>query len=406
MKFISQIHKYSTFFINLRVSYILRLMIKIASKLPTSNESIFAVMSRMAREYDAINLSQGFPGHPIDSRLIELVNTYMNKGYNQYGPMPGIYELREQISRLHFEASGFEYHPDKEITITAGATQGLYTTISGIITEGDEVVVFEPAYDSYVPTIIANGGKPIYISLKHPDYKIDWTEVNKRISSKTKMIIINNPHNPTGAILTEQDLKELAKVVKGSNIVVLSDEVYQHIVFDQQKHCSVIDIPELRERSIVVGSFGKSLHTTGWKMGYVLAPENLTKIYRSFHQWVVFTVNTPIQYAIADYLKTPEHYLNVGSFLQEKRDIFLNLIKDTKFKAIPAAGTYFQLLDYSDISDQSDIAFSEWMTKEKKVASVPVSVFYHEKTDHKVLRFCFAKNNDELEAAAELMMKL
>ena len=381
-------------------------MIKINSKLKSSQESIFAVMSRMARAYNAINLSQGFPGYSIDANLIQLVNNYMQKGLNQYAPMIGVPELREAVSKMHFEASGFEYNFDTEITITAGATQGLYTAISSLVNEGDEVIVFEPAYDSYVPTIKANGGKPIYISLKHPTYSIDWEEVNKRISSKTKMIILNNPHNPTGAVLADEDFKKLSKIVKGSNIIILSDEVYQHIVYDGQKHHSVANYPELRERSIIAGSFGKSLHATGWKIGYILAPEFITKEFRSFHQWVVFAVNTPIQYAIAEYISKPENYLNVGSFLQEKRDFFLNVMQDSKFKAIPSSGTYFQLMDYSAISKKSDIAFTKWLCQEKKVAAVPVSVFYHEKTDHKVVRFCFAKENDELAEAAELLSKL
>ena len=381
-------------------------MIKINSKFKSSQESIFAVMSRMAKEYNAINLSQGFPGYSIDPNLIQMVNNYMQKGFNQYAPMIGIPELREAISKMHLEASGFEYNFDKEITITAGATQGLYTAISSLIGEGDEVIVFEPAYDSYVPTIQANGGKPIYISLQHPTYSIDWNEVNKRISSKTKMIILNNPHNPTGAIFTDEDLKKLAKIVKGSNIIILSDEVYQHIIFDGQKHHSVANYPELRERSIIAGSFGKSIHATGWKVGYILAPKFITKEFRSFHQWVVFAVNTPIQYAIAEYISKPENYLNVGSFLQEKRDFFIDVMKNSKFKPIPSSGTYFQLMDYSAISKESDIKFTKWLCQEKKVAAVPVSVFYHEKTDHKVVRFCFAKENNELEQAAKLLQQL
>ncbi len=381
-------------------------MIKINSKLPSSKESIFAVMSKMAKDYNAINLSQGFPGYPINSDLIKLVNKYMERGFNQYAPMIGVPELREAISKMHLKTSGVEYNLDTEITITAGATQGLYTAISSLVGEGDEVIVFEPAYDSYIPSIKANGGKPIYISLKHPNYFIDWEEVKKRINSKTKMIILNNPHNPTGAILEEEDLKKLSKIVKGSNIIILSDEVYQHILYDGQKHCSVSNYPELKERSLIVGSFGKSLHATGWKIGYILAPYFLTKEFRSFHQWVVFAVNTPIQYAIAEYISEPERYLQVSSFLQEKRDFFLEVMKGSRFEPIPSRGTYFQLMDYSAISKMKDVKFTEWLCQEKKVAIVPVSVFYHEKTDHKVIRFCFAKDNNELEKAAEFLCKL
>lgn len=381
-------------------------MIKINSKLKSSQESIFAVMSGMAKQHNAINLSQGFPGFDIDPVLIELVNKYMQNGFNQYAPMIGVPELRKTISSMHLNTSGFEYNIDSEVTITAGATQGIYSAISSIIGEGDEVIIFEPAYDSYVPTIKSNGGKPVYVSLEHPNYNINWTDVNKRISSKTKMIIINNPHNPTGSILNEDDLKMLSKIVKGSNIIILSDEVYQHIVFDGKKHCSVIDFPELRSRSIVVGSFGKSIHATGWKIGYVLAPDYITKEIRSLHQWVVFAVNTPIQHAIAEYIANPDNYLTIGSYLQKKRDFFLDVMKDTKFEAIPSNGTYFQLMSYSKISDLPDMQFAEWLTKEKKVASVPVSAFYHEKHDHKVIRFCFAKNNSELEQAAEFLKDL
>ncbi len=381
-------------------------MVKINTKLPLAKESIFAVMSNMAKEYSAINLSQGFPGFPIDNELISLVNKYMNKGFNQYAPMVGTYELREAISKMHFEGNGFEYSADTEITITSGATQGIFTTISSIVGEGDEVIVFEPAYDSYVPTIKLNGGKPVYISLKHPTYEINWQEVNKQITSKTKMIILNNPHNPTGAIFSEEDMIQLEKIVKGTNIVILSDEVYQHIVFDNHKHQSVIDYPNLRERSIIAGSFGKSLHATGWKIGYILAPEPLSKIFRSYHQWVVFAVNTPIQLAIAEYISKPERYLSIANYLQGKRDYFEKLIASTRFKSIPCNGTYFQLLDYSDLSDMPDVEYANWLTQEKKVASVPVSVFYHEKIDNKVLRFCFAKENEDLERAAEYLSKI
>ncbi len=381
-------------------------MIKINSKLPSSSESIFAVMSQMAEQYDAINLSQGFPGYSINADLIALVNKYMQRGLNQYAPMIGVPELRSAISKMHLEASGFEYNLDTEITITAGATQGLYTAISSLVGEGDEVIVFEPAYDSYVPAIKANGGKPIYISLNHPTYKINWEEVNMRISSKTKMIIINNPHNPSGAVLDDNDLKKLSKIVKGSNIIILSDEVYQHIIFDGQKHCSVANYPELRDRSLIAGSFGKSLHATGWKIGYILAPDFLTKEFRSLHQWVVFAINTPIQYAIAEYISNRETYLQVNSFLQKKRDFFLEVMKNSKFIPIPSKGTYFQLMDYSAISNDSDIEFTKWLCQDKKVAAVPVSVFYHEKTDHKVVRFCFAKENSELEQAAKLLTNL
>ena len=379
---------------------------KINSKLPNSGTSIFAVMSKMAKDYGAINLSQGFPGYPIDPELIQLVQKYMNEGFNQYAPMPGVLALREAISKMHFEASQTSYHPENEITITAGATQGLYTAISALINEGDEVIIFEPAYDSYVPAILANKGIPIQVQLKLPDYHIDWKEVNKLTNAQTKMIIINNPHNPTGAILSPKDIEELSKLVKNTNIIILSDEVYQHIVFDGKKHQSVAINEELVQRSIITGSFGKTLHATGWKCGYILAPKELTQIIRDLHQWIVFAVNTPIQYAIAEYLQTPKNYLQVAPFLEEKRNYFLELLKGSKFKFTPTAGTYFQLLDYSKVSNKSDIEFTEWLTKKKKVAAIPISVFYHEKTDNHIIRFCFAKEKEELEKAAELLQKL
>ena len=378
-------------------------MININSKLPSSKESIFSIMSRMAVENNAINLSQGFPGFDIDGELIDLVSKYMKMGFNQYAPMAGVPDLRKAISKMHLASNGYEYNWENEITITAGATQGLFTSISTLIEEGDEVIIFEPAYDSYVPDIQLAGGKPIYITLEYPNYQINWEDVNKRISSKTKMIILNNPHNPTGSVLDDDDLKELSKIVKGSNIIILSDEVYQHIIFDQKKHCSVANYPELIERSIIVGSFGKSLHATGWKIGYLLAPKAITKAIRSVHQWVVYAVNTPIQHAIAEYISKPDIYSGVSVLLQEKRDLFLELMKNSRFKAIPSKGTYFQLMDYSDISDKNDIEFTEWLAKDKKVAAIPVSVFFHEKKDNKVIRFCFAKDNEELEAAAKLL---
>ncbi len=381
-------------------------MININSKLPSSKESIFATMSRMAKEHNAINLSQGFPGYDIDPELIRLVNQYMQKGFNQYAPMIGLPELRTAVADMHEKAVAFRYHPDTEVTITAGGTQALYTAITALVNEGDEVIVFEPAYDSYVPAILAQGGKPIFVSMEFPKYQINWDEVSKRVTGKTKMMILNNPHNPTGAVLNETDIKALTKLLKGTNIVVLSDEVYQHITFDGKPHLSLASIPELRERTLIVGSFGKSLHATGWKIGYVLAPEYLSKHFRSLHQWVVFAVNTPIQYAIAEYIQIEQRYLGVSSFLQKKRDYFVSLMEQTKFKAIPSHGTYFQLMDYTAISNLGDVEFSQWLTKEHRVATIPVSVFYHEKTDHKVVRFCFAKEDAELEKAAELLKSL
>lgn len=378
----------------------------IKSKLPYTKTSIFAIMSQLANENNAINLSQGFPGFNCDNELISLVNKYMQKGYNQYAPMPGIMQLREIIAEKTYEIYNKKYNPDTEITITAGATQALFTAITTVVQEGDEVIVFEPVYDSYVPVIELNGGTPIFLQLNPKDFSINWKDVEKSITSKTKLIIINSPHNPTGSLLSEKDLKALEKIVKGTNILILSDEVYEHIIFENKTHESVIKYKELYNRSFVISSFGKTFHTTGWKIGYCLAPENLMKEFRKIHQFNVFAVNTPIQYAIAEYLTKKDKYLGLGAFYQEKRDFFVNGVKDSRFKIIPSYGTYFQLLDYSKISDEKDTEFAKKLTIENKLASIPVSAFYHDDFDSKVLRFCFAKNNDDLEKAFEILNKL
>lgn len=378
----------------------------IKSKLPYTKTSIFAIMSQLANENNAINLSQGFPGFNCDNELISLVNKYMQKGYNQYAPMPGIMALREMISEKTYEIYNKKYNPDTEITITAGATQALFTAITTVVQEGDEVIVFEPVYDSYVPVIELNGGTPIFLQLNPKDFSINWKDVEKSITSKTKLIIINSPHNPTGSLLSEKDLKALEKIVKGTNILILSDEVYEHIIFENKTHESVIKYKELYNRSFVISSFGKTFHTTGWKIGYCLAPENLMKEFRKIHQFNVFAVNTPIQCAIAEYLTKKDKYLGLGAFYQEKRDFFVNGVKDSRFKIIPSYGTYFQLLDYSKISDEKDTEFAKKLTIENKLASIPVSAFYHDDFDSKVLRFCFAKNNDDLEKAFEILNKL
>lgn len=374
--------------------------------MPKQETSIFAVMSSLAHENKAINLSQGFPDFDISSQLIDLVHKYMKKGKNQYAPMTGIPELREQISVKVESLYGAKYDFQKEINITAGATQALHTAISAIINEGDEVIVFEPAYDSYVPVIKMHGGIVKFAELKLPDYHIDWNEVKKLITSRTRMIIINSPHNPTGSVLKEEDMKMLDKLTRDSDIIILSDEVYEHLIYDSNRHESICRYPELVQRSYVVGSFGKTFHATGWKLGYVLALENLMEEFRKLHQFVVFACNTPIQYAIAEYMKDKSVYENLGAFYQEKRDQFLSLIKGSRFNIIPSYGTYFQLLEYSRITDESEIDFAIRMTKEFKLASIPVSVFYHKKTDNKVLRFCFAKKEDTLKKAAEILCRI
>lgn len=362
-------------------------------------------MSGLAVKHDAINLSQGFPDFETSEELIALVNQYMKKGFNQYAPMQGIISLREQLCEKTQSLYEIEYNPETEITITSGGTEAIYTAITAVVKEGDEVIIFEPAYDCYVPAIELAGGVPVYISLKSPAYNIDWQEVKKMVSHRTKMIMINTPHNPTGAVLSAADMKELEKIVAGTEICIVSDEVYEHIIFDGLKHESVMLYPGLAERSFVVFSFGKTYHSTGWKMGYCFAPANLMAEFRKVHQFVVFSSNTPIQYALTEFLKN-KNYLGLPQFYQEKRDYFLSLIKGSPFKYTPAKGSYFQCLDYSSISSEKDTDFAIRLTKDYRIASIPVSVFYHEGIDNKILRFCFAKKNETLELAAERIISL
>jgi len=376
------------------------------SKLPSTETSIFAVMSSLANQYNAINLSQGFPDFQIDEKLIELVHKNMRIGMNQYAPMIGIKELREVISEKIFNTYRASYNPETEINITAGATQAIYTVISAVVNEGDEVIIFEPAYDNYVPAVKINKGIPVFAQLQAPDYQIDWEIVKKLINKNTKLIIINSPHNPTGSILKEEDLKALAKLTCKTDILVLSDEVYEHLIFDNRRHESVCLYPELAERSFITYSFGKTLHATGWKMGYVLAPENLMKEFRKVHQFNVFTCNTPIQYAIAEYLKDKENYIHLPEFYQKKRDFFVENIKSSRFNIIQCYGTYFQLVDYSRITDEKEIDFATRLTKEYKIASIPVSSFYNKSKDNKTLRFCFAKTEETILKAAEILNRI
>ncbi len=378
----------------------------ITSKLPAVGTTIFSVMSKLAIENNAINLSQGFPDFNCSDKLVELVNHYMLKGFNQYAPMQGVIGLREQIAIMIEELYGTKYHPESEITITAGATQAIYTAISAIIREGDEVIVFEPAYDCYTPAIIVAGGKPIYVTLSQPDFSIDWNAVKKLINHHTRMIIINTPHNPSGSIISENDLKELDKLTKNTDILILSDEVYEHMAFDDKPHQSIARNSNLANRSFLVSSFGKTVHTTGWKMAYIAAPENLMNEFRKIHQYLVFSCNTPIQYALADFMKEKENYLELKHFYQKKRDLFTKLIRSSRFSFEACSGTYFQLLNYSSISNEKDTDFAIRLTKENKIASIPLSVFYHEKQDNKLLRFCFAKKDETIEKAAEILCKI
>ncbi|MEQ1666445.1 MAG: methionine aminotransferase, partial [Bdellovibrionales bacterium] len=360
-------------------------------------------MSKMAADYNAINLSQGFPDFNCSPELIELANGYMKKGMNQYAPMAGLMKLREMIAEKTKNIYGAAFDPETEITVTAGATQAIYTAIAAMIHEGDEVIVFEPAYDCYTPAIELSGGRPIYLQLKYPDYKINWENVKKVINHRTRMIIINTPHNPTGSIISAADMVQLEILTRNTDIIILSDEVYEHIIFDGSEHQSVARFPHLAERSFIVSSFGKTFHTTGWKIGYCVAPQNLMTEFRKVHQYLVFACNTPIQHAVADFLKNENEYLGLGKFYQKKRDYFNERLKKSTFTYTPAAGTYFQLLRYDKITKEKDIDYAVRMIKEEKIASVPVSVFYHEKLDEHVLRFCFAKSEETLEKAAEIL---
>jgi methionine aminotransferase len=375
----------------------------IISKLPQTGTSVFAVMSGMAKELNAVNLSQGFPDFPISEELIDRVHYYMQQGFNQYAPMPGVAELRQAISKMFVLNHDASYNPETEITITAGATQGLYTAISAFVKPGDEVIIFEPSYDSYAPAVEVNRGTTKYSKLLFPDFSINWNELPKLITHNTRMIVINSPQNPTGSVLSEDDMQRLEKLTRGTDIIVLSDEVYEHLIFEGIQHQSVCRFPELASRSLLIGSFGKTFHATGWKTGFVLGPENLMKEYRKVHQFVVFAANTPIQHAIADYLAEPENYLSLGAFYQKKRDYFVNAVKKSRFKIVPCFGTYFQLLDYSAISDESEMDFATRLIKEKGIAGIPVSPFYQKKDDNKVLRFCFAKEEETLKKAGGIL---
>jgi len=381
-------------------------MNSIESKLPHVGTTIFTVMSGLANETGAINLSQGFPSFEVSRDLIELYHHAMMNNHNQYAPMPGLLSLREELSKKTEKVHGAYYNPESEITITAGGTQALYTAITAFINKGDEVIIFEPAYDSYKPAIELAGGIVKPYSLTPPDYRINWEEVKQMITSKTKMIMINTPHNPSGTILTAYDLEQLDAITRDTNIIVLSDEVYEHIIFDGEIHQSVARFENLRNRSLIVYSFGKTFHATGWKTGYCLAPEYLMKEFRKVHQFLVFSVNTPLQVALAAYLKNEEHYLNLPSFYQAKRDYFLSLIEGCSFTFTPCKGSYFQLLDYSSFSNEKDTDLAIRLTKEFGIASIPVSVFYSSPVDTKMLRFCFAKDNVTLEKAAEKIHRI
>ncbi len=377
----------------------------IPTKLPQIGQSIFTKMSMLATEYNAINLSQGFPDFDCADPLKKLVTHYMNEGFNQYAPSPGLPQLRQAIAKNAMQKYGVNCD-EEDITITSGATQALFAAITCIVKPGDEVILIEPAYDSYKPVIQLAGGMARSYELSAPDYKIDWTAFAKFITIKTRLIIINNPHNPTGKVLEKEDLIQLQKLVQGTDIVILSDEVYEQMVFDGKEHWSVLRFPELRERSFITYSFGKTFHATGWKMGYCIAPPALTKEFRRVHQFIVFSVNTPIQYALANYITDPATFQGVSDMYEQKRNLFMEVTAGSRLKPIHCEGSYFMLFDYSDISDEPDTEFAIRMTKEFGVAAIPVSPFYSSKLDEKVIRLCFAKQDEVLRKAGELLCKM
>jgi methionine aminotransferase len=379
--------------------------IHIDSRFPNMGTTIFTVMSRLAAECGAVNLSQGFPDFQAEPALFDAVHRHMLAGRNQYAPMAGMPELRQAIVDKVAALYGVRYDVESEVTVTAGATQAIFTAIAAFVRPGDEVIVFEPVYDSYVPAIETVGGTAVYAQLTFPGYVPDWDQVASLITPKTRMIIVNSPHNPTGSLFSTVDREKLAKLISGTNIVVLSDEVYEHILFDGEQHASLCAHPELAARSIVVSSFGKTYHITGWKIGYVVGPAALMAEFRKLHQFNVFTVHTPSQLALAEYMQDADRHLRLAAFYQEKRDFFRQLLAATPFELLPCRGTYFQLARYDRISDLPDREFAEWMTREVGVAVIPVSVFYANGRDDRVVRFCFAKQESTLKAAAERLRK-
>jgi len=380
--------------------------LSITSKLPSVGTSIFTVMSALATQHNAVNLGQGFPDYPMNEKLMSLVNEAMHKGFNQYVPMQGYMPLREVIA----EKVEFLYQsiidPVSQITITPGGTYAIYTALTTILQPGDEVIIFEPAYDSYIPNVEINGGVPVLINLQFPEYKIDWNEVKRKITSKTRVIILNTPHNPTGAVICEDDIIQLRSIVKDTNIIIVSDEVYEHLIFDNIPHQSILRYPDLLERSFVCFSFGKVYHCTGWKLGYCISSPELMSEFRKVHQFNCFSCHSPSQVALSTFLKDKDSYLSLSGYMQEKRDFFIKLMQNTKFKMLESKGSYFICSTYDKISDQKDTDLAIRMTKELGIATIPVSAFYRGGTDNKVIRFCFAKKRETLEAAIEKLVKL
>lgn len=376
-----------------------------SSKLPNVGTSIFSVMSAWAREHQAVNLAQGFPDFDCYPELVRLAHHYMQQGMNQYAPSAGILPLRERIAEKTAHCYGFSPNPDTEITLTAGATEALFLTISALVHSSDEVIIFEPAYDSYIPVIELNGGKAVPIALEENTYAINWDKVRAALTPQTKLIIINTPHNPSGSVLKPQDITELTQIVLNNDLLLVSDEVYEHIVFDGVTHESMLRYPVLRDKSVVISSFGKTFHNTGWKMGYAVAPANIMAELRKLHQYVTFSCFTPAQYALADFMKNKEHYTSLPSFYQVRRDKFRELMQATDFELLPCEGTYFQLVSYAHLSQEPDVEYAKRIAKEAGVATIPTSVFYTNKLDRKVIRFCFAKQDKTMEQAVELLVK-
>jgi methionine aminotransferase len=377
------------------------------SKLPSGGVSIFAVMTRLANEVGAINLSQGFPDFETSRELVEAVARYMREGHNQYAPMPGVLSLREALSAKIEALYGRRYDPITELTVTTGATEGLFTALTAFVHPGDEVLLFQPAYDSYTPAVTLSGGRPVYVTLRYPDYRIDWDEVRRALTSRTRVIVINSPHNPTGMIWSADDVRELARVMSGTGAIVIADEVYEHIVFDGGRHESLARHPDIADRAVVISSFGKTYHTTGWKVGYCAAPPALTTEIQRIHQWVTFAVNGAVQMAYADVVRRDPWCADVTSFYQGRRDTFLSLIRGSRFKPMACRGTFFQMLDYSDITAERDADFALRLTREHGVAAIPISPFLDDaEASGPVLRFCFAKRDSTLERAAERLVQV
>jgi methionine transaminase len=381
-------------------------MLKLTSKLPSVGTTIFTVMSKLAADVGAINLSQGFPDFDCDPALVDAVARHMREGRNQYAPMQGVPALRQAIAGKFAALYGAAYDPDAEVTVTSGGTEAIFDAVAAIVHPGDEVIVFEPCYDSYVPAIEVNGGKAIVVSLQYPHYAVPWNEVRAAVTPRTRMIVLNSPHNPAAVILGAEDIAELTRLLEGTDITILSDEVYEHIIFDGARHESMARSETLRARSFIVGSFGKTYHVTGWKVGYVVAPAALTAEFRKVHQFVTFSTNTPIQHALAEFLSEKRGYPELSAFYQRKRDLFLDLLAGSRWKPLPSRGTYFQLLDYSTITNERDMDFALRLTKEHGVASIPTSAFLYRQSAPPVLRFCFAKKDETLETAAKRLRRL